>query len=156
VGDAKNAAEAARRGLELDRNSVQALGPIALTTAFIGDPHEALAAVERVLDLAPAHYGRAQFVSVAALLHWKLGNPARAVALADEGAGLKRESALGPLVQAVTMVGAGRLADARAALARARSLRPDLGTPLVLSILPFADPADRAALLDAVRQAGLS
>ena len=112
--------------------------------------------MERVLDLAPAHYGRAQFLSIAALLQWKLGNPSRAVALADEGAGLKRESALGPLVQTVAMVGAGRLEDARAALARARTLRPDLGPPLVLSMLPFADPADRDALLGALRQAGLS
>ena len=155
VGDAKNAAEAAKRALELDRNSVQALGPVAATTTFVGDPHEGLRAVERVLDLAPAHYDRAHFVSTAALLHWKLRNPARAVALADEGAGLKRESLLGPLVQAVTLVGAGRLEDGRAAFARARSLRPDLGPPLVLSILPFADPADRAALLDALRQVGL-
>jgi TolB-like protein len=155
VGDAKNAAAAARRALELDRNSVQALGPVAATTTFVGDPHEGLRAVERVLDLAPAHYDRAHFVSTAALLHWKLRNPARAVALADEGAGLKRESLLGPLVQAVTLVGAGRLEDGRAAFARARSLRPDLGPPLVLSILPFADPADRAALLDALRQVGL-
>jgi TolB-like protein len=156
VGDAKNAAEAARRALELDRNSVQALGPVALATALIGDPHEALVAVERVLDLAPAHYGRALFVSIAALLQWKLGNPARAVALADEGARLKRESVLGPLVQAVAMVGASRLEDGRAALARARWLRPDLGPPVVHGVLPFADPADRAALLDALRQAGLS
>ena len=145
-----------RGARELDRNSVQALGPIALATAFIGDPHEALGAVERVLDLAPAHYGRAAFVSVAALLQWKLENPTRAVALADEGAGLKRESVLGPLVQPVAMVGAGRLEDGRAALARARALRPDLGPPVVQGVLPFADPADRAALLDALRQAGLS
>jgi adenylate cyclase len=155
VGDTKNAVEAARRALELDANSMQALGPVAFTTSFIGDPSEALPLMERVLDLAPAHYSRANFLSLTALLQWKLGNLVRAVALADEGAGLKRESVFGPLVQAVTMIRAGRLDDATAALARARALRSDLGPAVVLRILPFADPADRAAVLDALRQAGL-
>ncbi|HEV2547156.1 MAG TPA: tetratricopeptide repeat protein [Stellaceae bacterium] len=155
VGDVKNAAEAARRALELDANSIQALGPVAYTISLIGDPNEALRHIERVLDLAPAHYVRAFFVSDAGLLQWKLGNPARAVALADEGARLKRESLLGPLVQAITMVGAGQLDEAKAALARARILRPDLGPDMVRRILPFADPADRTAVLDALRRAGL-
>jgi TolB-like protein/class 3 adenylate cyclase len=155
VGDAKNAAEAARRALELDANSIQALGPVALATSFIGDPSEALRHTERVLDLAPAHFARANFVSLTALLQWKLGNVARAVELADEGAGLKGESLLGPLVQAIVMVGAGRLDDGRAALVRARSLRPNLGPDMVCRVLPFADPADRAAVLDALRRAGL-
>ncbi|WP_296339587.1 adenylate/guanylate cyclase domain-containing protein [Reyranella sp.] len=155
IGDAKNSIEAARRALELDSNSVQALGPVALTTSFVGDPHEALKLMERVLDLAPAHYGRSNFVSITALVHWKLRNVARAVALADEGADLQRDSLLGPLVQAVTLVGAGRLDDARAALTRARALRPDLSPAIVRGVVPFADPADRAAVLDALRQAGL-
>jgi TolB-like protein len=155
VGDVNNAAEAARRALELDANSIQVLGPVTDTISFIGDPNEALRHIERVLDLAPAHYNRAYFVSVAGLLQWKLGNTARAVALADEGAHLKRESLLGALVQAITMVGAGRLDEAKAALARARTLRPDLEPEMVRRILPFADPADRNAVLDALRHAGL-
>jgi hypothetical protein len=128
----------------------------ALTTSFIGDPAEALRLLERVLDLAPAHYARASFVSLTALLQWKLGNVARPVVLADEGADLKRESPLGPIVQAVVMIGADRLDNGTAALARARSLRPDLGSAVVRVMLPYADPADRAALLDALRRAGLN
>lgn len=155
VGDAINSMEAARRALELNRNSVQALGPVAGTMSYIGDPHEALRHLDRVLDLAPAHYGRACFVSQTALVQWKVGNIARAVVLADESADLKRESPLGPLVQAVSMVGAGRLDDGKAALARARSLRPDLSPAIVHGMVPFSDPADRAALLDALRRAGL-
>jgi class 3 adenylate cyclase/TolB-like protein len=155
VGDAKNAAEAAKRALELDANSIQALGPITFLITFIGDPAEALRLSERVLDLAPAHYARAKFTSLAALAHWKLGNAARAVALADEGARLKRESLLGPLVQAIAMVAAGRPDDAKAAFSRARTLRPDLGPDMVRHVLPFADPANRTAVLDALRQAGL-
>jgi adenylate cyclase len=155
VGDAINSMEAARRALELNSNSVQALGLVASTMSFIGDPHEALRHLDRVLDLAPAHYGRAMFVSQTALVQWKLGNVARAVVLADESADLQRESLLGPLVQAVAMVGAGRLDDGKAALARARSLRPDLSPAIVLGMVPFSDPADRAALLDALRRAGL-
>ena len=155
VGDAKNAIEAARRALELDCNSVQALGPAAHTISFVGDPHEALKLMERVLDLAPAHYNRGNFISIIALLHWKLGNVSRAVPFADEGADLQREALLGPIVQAVTLVGAGRLDDARGALSRARALRPDLSRAIACAVVPFADPADRAAVLDALQQAGL-
>lgn len=155
VGDAANSMEAARRALELNNNSVQALGPVAATMSYIGEPHEALKYIDRVLDLAPAHYGRAIFVSQAALVQWKLGNIARTLVLAEESADLERESPNGPLVQAVAMVGAGRLDEGKAALARARSLRPDLSPAIVRGMVPFYHPDDWAALLDALRRAGL-
>jgi adenylate cyclase len=155
VGDEINSMEAVRRALELNSDSVQALCLVAATMSFIGDPHEALRHLDRVLDLAPAHYARALLVSQTALVQWKLGNVARAVVLADESANLKRESPLGPLVQAVAMVGAGRLDDGKAALARVRSLRPDLSPAIVRGMVPFSYPADRAALLDALQRAGL-
>lgn len=155
VGDAANSMEAARRALELNNNSVQALGPVAATMSYIGEPHEALKYIDRVLDLAPAHYGRAIFVSQAALVQWKLGNIARTLVLAEESADLERESPNGPLVQAVAMVGAGRLDEGKAALARARSLRPDLSPAIVRGMMPFCYPDDSAALLDALRRVGL-
>jgi hypothetical protein len=136
---------------QLDANSIQALGPV---SSFIGDPNEALRHIERVLDLAPAHYARAHFVSIAGLLQWKLGNTARAWrwrmrapasnASRSSGHSCRRSRWSAPVGD-----------DATAALARARTVRPGLGPDMVRYVLPFADLADRTAVLDALRQAGL-
>ena len=89
-------------------------------------------------------------------LNWlRLGAPERGLPYADEAVRLKPEAIRGHLARAAVLAAIGRTDEARAALAPAFALRPDLDAALVDAMIPYSDPADTERLHQALRAAGL-
>jgi adenylate cyclase len=147
--------DAVRRALKLNPGSgfVALLASAAL--CFGSNAEDALMLAERAMALSPLDPGFFMFLSIAGFAHLFSGRPDQALDLA------KRSIALYPdwdttywvLVSAYAQL--DRLADARAALAKLRSLSPGLTVSGARQRLPIGNPASLDMVLDGLREAGL-
>lgn len=145
----------ARHALSLDARSAHTLGPVALALSQAGDPTEANELIDRVLDIAPTHYGRAIFLARMALNWLRLGIPNRGLAHAEEAVQLKPEMITGHIARAALRAAVGRTDEARNALLAARTQRPDLDMAAVDAMISYGDSADTTRLMELLRAAGL-
>ena len=152
----EEALASAGRAVELGPGDAEAHAALGLVLTFAGDHAEAVAAVERSLRLDPnPPTGDRVTAALAFTLH---GDHARAIEL------LERGRALAPMVDdipyhlalAVAYVRAGRLEDARAAVANALRLSPNVSVEFQrLLYAHFRNDRDLALVLDALREAGV-
>jgi adenylate cyclase len=154
AGDRASALAAARQALTLDGNSVNTLGTAAAALLQLGE-RDGMEMTDRVLDLVPAHYFRAGFLGMRALVCLKLGELDRGLKMAEEAVRLKPEALLGHIAESALLVVAGRQDDATAALARARSFRPVIDPLTVRGMLSFSARSESEQVLDALGQVGL-
>jgi adenylate cyclase len=153
--DPGGALASGRRALSLGGTSTNALGFVIGILSLVGEAAESNDLIARMLDLAPAHHCRAMYVAHMALNWLRLGAPERGLPYADEAVRLKPEAIRGHLARAAVLAAIGRTDEARAALAPAFALRPDLDAALVDAMTPYSDPADAERLHQALCAAGL-
>ena len=130
---------------------VHCLGLCGTDLSLVGEAAESNDLIARMLDVAPAHHARAMYVADMALNWLRLGAPERGLPYADEAVRLKPEAICGHLARAAVLAAIGRTDEARAALAPAFALRPDLDAALVDAMIPYSDPADTERLHQALR-----
>jgi TolB-like protein/class 3 adenylate cyclase/Flp pilus assembly protein TadD len=151
----EEALASARRAVALGPGTAAAHAALALVLTFAGDHAEAVAAVERSLRLDPNPPTGDQFTAALAFtLH---GDHARAIELLERGRLLAPMADEIHLGLAVAYAHAGRLEDARAAVANVLlHLSPNLSVEYERLIYAhFRDDQDLALVLDALREAGL-
>jgi adenylate cyclase len=147
--------DAVRRALELNPGAgfVVFLSSAALT--FGGDPEGALVHAERAMALSPLDPGFFMFLTVAGIAHLFGGRPDQALDLAKRSVALYPEWDTSYWVLVPAYAQLGRMADARAALAKLVSLSPGFMTSGVRERLPVRNPASLDMILDGFRKAGL-
>jgi TolB-like protein/class 3 adenylate cyclase len=153
--DYDNGLDAVRRALKLNPGAgfVVFLSSAALT--FGGNPEDALVHAERAMALSPLDPGFFMFLTVAGIAHLFSGRPDQALELAKRSAALYPDWDTTYWVLVSTYVQLGRLADARAALAKLVSLSPGLTASGARQHLPIRNPASLDMVLDGLRKAGL-
>jgi TolB-like protein/class 3 adenylate cyclase len=147
--------DAVRRALKLNPGS----GFVALLASaafcFGSNAEEALMQAERAMALSPLDPGFFMFLSIAGFAHLFSGRPDQAMDLEKRSIALYPDwdTAYWALVAAYVQL--DRLADARVALAKLRSLSPGLTVSGARQRLPIRNPASLDMVLDGMRQAGL-
>ena len=123
---------------------------------YLGDPEAALAASARALRLSPRDPRRSQFLHQAAIAHAQAGRVEEAVTWAQRAMTESPNSAQFHRTLAACLAMAGRLGEAREAMAGMCRLAPDV----TLSTLdryrgPYRDAVYAARLSEAYRAAGM-
>jgi len=147
--------DAVRRALELNPGAgfVVFLSSGALT--FGGNPEDALILAQRAMALSPMDPGFFMFLTIAGFAHLFSGRPDKALDLAKRSVALYPDWDTTYWVLIPAYVQLDRLADARVALAKLRSLSPGLAVSGARQRLPIRNPASLDMVLDGFRQAGL-
>jgi adenylate cyclase len=153
--DGDNALLMGRNAFATDSNSFGTLASVAALLSLAGDAREAIDVIARTLDLAPAHYTRPRLTANMALNCLRLGVPDRGLPFAEEAVKLTPEMPFVHVARAAVLGAVGRTEDARAALAKALALRPDMDWTFVDAMSPYSAPADTERLHDALSAAGL-
>jgi len=147
--------DAVRRALKLNPGS----GFVALMASaaliFGSDADDALMQAERAMALSPLDPGFFMFLSIAGFAHLFGGRPDQALDLAKRSVALYPDWDTTYWVLIPAYVQLDRLADARAALAKLRSLSPGLTVSGARQRLPIRNPASLDMVLDGLRKSGL-
>src|SRR5262249_17334632 len=151
IRDRDNALSRGRSALAADGNSFGTLSSVALALALAGDAREAIDVLARMRDLAPGHFLRSTQTAGLALSWLRLGTPDRGLPFAEEAVKLKPEIPFVHVAHAAVLGAISRTEDAKAALAKALALRPDMDWTLVDTMYPYSDPADAERLHYALR-----
>lgn len=148
------AVASAKRAVELGQGDAAAFATLGFVLMFAGDHAGAAAAVSQALRLDP---NPATSDRITAGLAFSLNDQHhRAIDVLERGRPLAGQLEDFHLALAIAYARSGRLGEARAAVAQARRLAPALNLSFYRIILDnFRNPADLAAILEALRQAGL-
>jgi tetratricopeptide (TPR) repeat protein len=150
----EEALASARRAVALGPGDAEAHAALALVLTFAGDHAEAVVAVERSLRLDPNPPTGDRLT--AALAFMLRGDPARAIELLERGRALAPTLDDLHLTLAAAYARAGRLHDARTAMADALRLNSRLSIEFTrLLYAHFRNNQDLAFVLDALRESGL-
>jgi len=153
--DYDNGLDALRRALAKNPGSgfIAFLASTAL--AMAGNPQESLVQAERAMALSPLDPAFFLYLTIAGMAQLFSGRPEQALELARRSAALYDDwdSTYWVLVPAYVQL--GRMAEAEAALARLRSLAPNLTVSVARQRFPIRDPASMAMVLDGLQKAGL-
>ncbi len=120
-----------------------------------GEPEEALPLLQRAMMLGPLDPSYYMYLMVAAWAELLRGRPKEALALAERSASIYPDwdSTYWALIPAYVQL--KRLPEAQAALAKYRSLAPDMTISELRRLLPFRYPASLEMTLNGLRAAGL-
>ncbi|HWL70909.1 MAG TPA: adenylate/guanylate cyclase domain-containing protein [Geminicoccus sp.] len=148
------AVASAKRAVELGSGDAAAFATLGFVLMFAGDHAGAAAAVEQALRLDP---NPATSDRITAGLAFSLnGEHDRAVEVLERGHDVAAQLDDFHLALGIAYTRAGRLEEGRAAVAEARGMSPALNLAFYRIVLDnFRNPADLAAILEALRVAGL-
>ena len=152
-GRLQDAVGSARRAIELSPALMAAHGTLITSLAFCGFSAQAIIAFEVSERLSPRDPDRSGRLMGLILAHFAMGNYAEAARLAEQHTLLQPNWYGGWAALAASLAYLDRLDEARMALDRATSLKPDYTlrwTPM------YERPEDRLKLMEGLRLAGLS
>lgn len=144
-----------RRAIAL--NPSLAYGYLGLGHALMwaGKPDEALQHLERAIRLSPKDPTMTSFLAFLAFCRFMLGDFAEAEAAARKSIEILPGQTWSRLALAAALAGAGRVHDARVAIAEARAFDPELTVGSVEQFLRHAPESYRQSLFAVLREAGL-
>jgi adenylate cyclase len=155
AGDARNGLDSCQRALDLNPSMPEAWVGFSWAKLVTGDPEGCIAAGQRAQQLSP----HGSMVSLASenmgLAYWETGRYEEALEAARRLVAARPEYYLGPVYLAMNDVALGRMDDARAAIAQARRIQPDLSLALIQRAVGVSRPEIDARRNAALRQAGL-
>ena len=140
---------------ELNPNFALAYGYRGFTLAHSGRSEEALSDIELAISLSPKEAQNALFVTAAGVAHYLAGQYNEAAACAEEGIRIRPGFIAGHRVRCAALAKAGRVAEARAALAQVLALQPDANATLLRQSLPYTTPELLEEFVDGLIIAGL-
>ena len=147
--------DAVRRALKLNPGSGFVALLVSAALCFGGNAEEALVHAERAMALSPLDPGFFMFLSIAGFAHLFSGRPDQALELAKRSVALYPDWDTTYWVLIPAYVQLDRLADARVALAKLRSLSSGLTVSGARQRLPIRNSASLNMVLDGLREAGL-
>jgi TolB-like protein/class 3 adenylate cyclase/tetratricopeptide (TPR) repeat protein len=155
AGDARNGRDAGQRAVELNPSMPEAWMVLGLAQLLSGDPDGCIAANKKVQRLDP----HGEMASVAwdnlAGAYWETGRFDESLDAARHLVAARPTYIWGPLYLALNAVSLGRPDEARAAIAEARSIQPDLSIAKIQRAYAVSRPDVDARRTAALRQAGL-
>ena len=147
--------DAVRRGIALNPGSGTTALFASYANIFAGDPEEGLVLAERATALNPLDPGYFLYLTAIGYCHLLSGRPVQALEMARRSAALYSDwdSTYWLLVPAYAQL--DRLEEARAAVAKLRTLSPGITVSALQKLLPFRNPMSLTMILDGFRKAGL-
>jgi TolB-like protein/class 3 adenylate cyclase/Tfp pilus assembly protein PilF len=155
VGDHDEGKALTDRALALNPNSAWAWLFSGWVRVWLGESEAAIDRVSRALRLNPTDPHSYSMYAALAHAHFFAGRDTDALSWAEMTIREKPEFILIHYIAAASNALAGRLADARRAMGRARQLDPFLRTSNLQNLFPLRRPEDSARLAEGLRLAGL-
>lgn len=128
----------------------------ALTLCFAGQPEAAIPEIDEALRLNPHDPGAWAFLSLRSLALTLLHRHDEALIWARKAVQRPNAPIWTYTSEAVALAHLARIDEARAALDRALTIKPDLSASFFQSVLPWKDPAHLEHYIDGLRKAGLT
>ena len=143
-----------QRALQLNPNFAAAHGYLGWTLAFEGQSDNAVAHLEEALRMSPHDPQNAIFNVGLAVAHYMSGRYDAAIAACRLAFQQRSGMVRGTRIYIASLAQAGRLDEARAALARMKETHPDLSITWIEKNVPYT-PGPMAKFLEGMRKAGL-
>ena len=148
------AIEEFRRALDLNPNFAAAHGFLGCALAFDGRSDQAKDHIEQAIRMSPHDPQNALLNAALAAAHYQAGRYAEAVGIARSAIQQRFELTNGHRIYVASLAQAGRLDEARAALARLQELHPENSIAWIERNVPYT-PGPMAKFLEGFRKAGL-
>jgi tetratricopeptide (TPR) repeat protein len=148
------AVEEFERALDLNPNFAAAHGFLGCALAFDGRSDEAIDHLEQAMRMSPHDPQNALINAALGFAHYVAGRYTQAVGFGRKAIQQRFELTNGHRIYIVSLAQAGRIEEARAALARLRELLPEISIAWIERNLPFT-PAPMAKFLEGFRKVGL-
>jgi tetratricopeptide (TPR) repeat protein len=149
-----DAVEEFHRALDLNPNFAAAHGFLGCGLAFDGRSDQAIDHVEQAIRMSPHDPQNALLNAARGFAHYVAGRYAEAAGFGRKAMQQRFELTNGHRVYVVSLAQAGRIDEARAALARLRELLPEISIAWIERNIPFT-PGPMAKFLEGFRKAGL-
>jgi adenylate cyclase len=154
-GDIENGLDAARRAVELNPSMPEALGWLSWNLLVAGDAEGSIINGERAQRLNPLGAMSSIIYDNLSQAYWQLGDYEAGLRAARRLMAELPDYFLGHVDVAMNAVELGRLDEARAAIAAARRVQPELSLEFVQAMYGVTRPEIDARRNAALRQAGL-
>lgn len=148
------AVEEFQRALDLNPNFAAAHGYLGYTLALAGRSDQAIPHLETAIRLSPQDPQNAIFYTGLGAAHYLAGRYAEAVGFGRKAIQQRFQITVGHRPYIVSLAQAGRIDEARAALARLKELQPEISIAWCEKHIP-ATPSVMAKYLEGMRKAGL-
>jgi TolB-like protein/class 3 adenylate cyclase/tetratricopeptide (TPR) repeat protein len=155
AGDLDDGAALIDRSLELNPNLAWIWHFSALAKAFLGKPEIALDHAARAMRLSPQDPQMFAMQVAAAFAHFVAGDPATALAMAEDALRIQPNFLVGLCVVAASAGLCGRTAQAEKAMAQLRALNPNLKQANLNELLPLRRHEDIVRWAEGLQRAGL-
>ncbi len=155
AGDVQNGLDSARRAVELNPSMPEAWIWLGYAQLMSGDPDACVASSTRAQQLNPQGSMASFAYDNTALAYWETGRYEASLAAARRLVAARPAYHWGHLYIALNSVALGRVDEARAAIAEARRLQPDLSLEMIQRGLGVSRPEIDARRNAALRQAGV-
>ena len=142
--------------LALNPNYANAHYGLAFALCFTGQPEEAIRELDEAQRLSPHDPLRWAFMGIKSFALTLLRRYDEALVWAKRAQRWPNATAWVYFIEAVPLAHLGRVEEARAALERAFTIKPDLSTGYFEQIFRFKDPAEMAHVMGGLYEAGLS
>jgi TolB-like protein/Flp pilus assembly protein TadD len=143
-----------QRALDLNPNFAAAHGFLGCALAFDGRSEQAIGHIERAIRMSPHDPQNALLNAALAAAHYQAGRYAEAIGFGRKAIQQRFELTNGHRIYVASLAQAGRIDEARAALARLQELHPENSIAWIERNVPYT-PAPMAKFLDGFRKAGL-
>jgi adenylate cyclase len=144
-----------QRALQLNPNFAAAHGYLGWALAFDGQSDAAMVHLQEAIRMSPHDPQNAIFNVGIAITHYMAGRYDDAIAACRTAFQQRAGMARGTRVYIASLAQAGRVEEARTALARMKETHPDLSIAWIEQNVPYA-PATMAKFLEGMRKAGLN
>jgi len=144
-----------QRALQLNPNFAAAHGYLGWALAFDGQSDNAMIHLQEAVRMSPHDPQNAIFNVGVAISHYMAGRYDDAIAACRTAFQTRAGMARGTRIYIASLAQAGRLEEARAALARIKETHPDLSIAWIEQNVPYT-PAAMAKFLEGMRKAGLN
>jgi tetratricopeptide (TPR) repeat protein len=148
------AVEEFQRALDLNPNFAAAHGFLGCALAFDARSEQAIDHIEQAIRMSPHDPQNALLNAALAAAHYQAGRYAEAVGFGRKAIQQRFELTNGHRIYVASLAQAGRIDDARAALARLQELHPDNSIAWIERNVPYT-PGPMAKFLEGFRKAGL-
>ncbi|OKO69740.1 hypothetical protein AC628_32480 [Bradyrhizobium sp. NAS96.2] len=148
------AAEEFARALDLNPNFAAAHGFLGCALAFDARSDQAIDHIEQAIRMSPHDPQNALLNAALAAAHYQAGRYAVAVGFGRKAIQQRFELTNGHRIYVASLALAGRMDEARAALARLQELHPENSIAWIERNVPYT-PGPMAKFLDGLRKAGL-
>jgi tetratricopeptide (TPR) repeat protein len=143
-----------QRALEFNPNFAAAHGYLGWAYAFDGQSDSAIRHLDEAMRMSPHDPQNSIFNVGLAVAHYLAGRYDDAVAACRRAFQQRSGMARGTRIYVASLAQAGRLEEARAALAQIKQTHPNLSVAWIEQNVPYT-PASMAKFLDGMRKAGL-